>query len=265
MPLPRRRASTRASFTDGLKASSSAATTALRNDDEKAYTKQEQELNQTPVINTKTSLPRPPSSFAKLLAKAGLISSDKIDGCDSLRSISLTLYQRLPAATDDNSKRTSVNRRKIQIYDGDEEEERNVNTTTCEEDPNTDMPSERVLFEFMRLAGEAITYIEARELWNDMRSTNNGSLPRFRDMMIQSSSKSLRRLPSKALMRETALTFCATSQHTTTAASADSVNSTLRQDDTPNDVDNETRPKIDQLLSKCLSLSGADCHSVYCI
>jgi len=148
----------------------------------------------------------------------------------------------------------SVNRRKIEIYDGDEES--NVNTT-CEEDPNRDMPSERVLFEFMRLAGEAITYIEARELWNDMRSTNNGSLPRFRDMMMQSSSKSLRRLPSKALMRETAHTLCTTTQHTTTAASADSINSTLRQDDTSNDVDNETRPQIDQgTMNTLLDLTG---------
>ena len=41
------------------------------------------------------------------------------------------------------------------------------------------LPGEKVLFEFMRLAGEPITWIEARELWNDMRSTNNGELPEF--------------------------------------------------------------------------------------
>eukprot|EP00984_Skeletonema_dohrnii_P007139 scaffold2577_cov104-Skeletonema_dohrnii-CCMP3373.AAC.1 len=163
----------------------------------------------------------------------------------SLRSISRTLYQRLAAAAEANiSEKALVSSSNARINnpngDGDEED-----TATHEsgQDPNKDLPSERVLFEFMRLAGEAITYIEARDLWRDMRSTNNGSLPRFRDMMMQSSSKSLRRLPSKSLAGETAHTLSSTRHHTTAAAN---LSSTLRRDDTPNGEENDTRPKIDQ-------------------
>lgn len=170
----------------------------------------------------------------------------------SLRSISRTLYQRLAAAAGaDISEKTLVSSSNTRINNpnGDEED---AASHESGQDPNKDLPSERVLFEFMRLAGEAITYIEARELWRDMRSTNNGSLPRFRDMMMQSSSKSLRRLPSKSLAAETAHTLSSTNHHTTAAAN---LNSTLRRDDTPNGEENDTR--LDQAtMDTLLNLSS---------
>ena len=45
------------------------------------------------------------------------------------------------------------------------------------------LSSEQILSDFMRLAGEPITWVEARELWNDIRSTNNGALPKFSDAL----------------------------------------------------------------------------------
>ena len=61
--------------------------------------------------------------------------------------------------------------------------------------PEDGADGETTLADFMRLAGEPITWIEARELWNDMRSTNNGSLPKFRDAFMDCSAKTLRSLP----------------------------------------------------------------------
>ena len=46
---------------------------------------------------------------------------------------------------------------------------------------------EKVLSTFMREAGEPITYIEARELWNNMRSTNIGEMPTLEDALATSS------------------------------------------------------------------------------
>ena len=41
--------------------------------------------------------------------------------------------------------------------------------------------NENILLEFMLQAGEPITWVETRELWNDMLKTNNGELPRFQE------------------------------------------------------------------------------------
>ena len=38
---------------------------------------------------------------------------------------------------------------------------------------------QKALFDFMRAVGEPITFVETREIWNDMCSTNNGAFPRF--------------------------------------------------------------------------------------
>ena len=161
----------------------------------------------------------------------------------SLRSISLTLYQRLTAAAVSSS---NSNVRVNNVDSGDEEDA--AISSEGGEDPNKDLSSERVLFEFMRLSGEAITYIEARELWNDMRSTNNGSLPRFQDMMVQSSVRSL-----SVSTHNTKHTLTLSSHHTTTAADIDAdlmdSESTLQE--------NGTQPKIDQgTLETLLNLTG---------
>lgn len=51
---------------------------------------------------------------------------------------------------------------------------------------------EKTLSEFMRLAGEPITWIESRELCREMLSTNNGRLPKFDDSFLESSRHCLR-------------------------------------------------------------------------
>lgn len=53
---------------------------------------------------------------------------------------------------------------------------------------SSDPPAnDQVLSLFMRLAGEPITWIEAKELWNDMRSTNAGELPMLKDTIMHAS------------------------------------------------------------------------------
>lgn len=177
----------------------------------------------------------------------------------SLRSISLTLYQRLAAAAGNSNKTTMVTSSSVSstVRISNEDENNDEENTPIRkeggEDPNKDLPSERVLLEFMRLAGEPITYIEARELWNDMRSTNNGSLPRFQDMMMDSSMHSLRRLStSKSLVGDTGHSLNSPSHHTSAAADDDALNSdSILQE-------NETQPRIDQgIMETLLHMTGS--------
>ena len=93
----------------------------------------------------------------------------------SLRDITLLLQQRL--AGENNILCNSRNSRVLPRQKSIEDEASRTATSSSD----NSLSSERILFEFMRLSGESITYIEARELWNDMRSTNNGELPKFRD------------------------------------------------------------------------------------
>ena len=51
---------------------------------------------------------------------------------------------------------------------------------------------EHALSDFMIAAGEPITFVETREIWNDMRSTNIGAFPRFEDAFLDISRHSLR-------------------------------------------------------------------------
>ena len=115
----------------------------------------------------------------------------------SLRDITLLLQQRLAGENNIlcNSKSSRVLPRQKLIED--------ETSRTATSSSDNSLSSERILFEFMRLSGESITYIEARELWNDMRSTNNGELPKFRDSFLDCSCRSMRRL-SATSMRQSA-------------------------------------------------------------
>ena len=117
----------------------------------------------------------------------------------SLRDITLLLQQRLAGENNIlcNSKSSRVLPRQKLI------EDETSRTATSSSDNSLSLSSEMILFEFMRLSGESITYIEARELWNDMRSTNNGELPKFRDSFLDCSCRSMRRL-SATSMRQSA-------------------------------------------------------------
>lgn len=72
-----------------------------------------------------------------------------------------------------------------------------------DKDPIENLASEELLFEFMRLAGEPITWIESKELWNDMRSTNNGNLPKFSDALLNTSMRSMMSLGISASVHST--------------------------------------------------------------
>lgn len=54
--------------------------------------------------------------------------------------------------------------------------------------------SQRVLSDFMCAAGEPITFVEAREIWNDLCSKNSGSFPRLQDAFLGLYRQSMRRI-----------------------------------------------------------------------
>jgi hypothetical protein len=56
-------------------------------------------------------------------------------------------------------------------------------TTGTAVTPSLKAKGEASLSEFMARAGQPVTWIETREIWNEMRKTNNGKLPRFQDTM----------------------------------------------------------------------------------
>lgn len=67
---------------------------------------------------------------------------------------------------------------------------------------------QKALAEFMKASGQPITFVETREIWNDMCSTNNGSFPRlekiFGDLSKKSLSRTLKmRSSSKSLTEDT--------------------------------------------------------------
>jgi len=112
----------------------------------------------------------------------------------SLHAITLELQRRLAEKEGNNVKPT------VDVDDSSIEETVDVSSSTrsLQEDAGLGyLSSEKVLFQFMHMAGEPITWIEARELWNNMRSTNNGVMPKFRDSFIVCSHQSMRRLSTR--------------------------------------------------------------------
>ena len=109
----------------------------------------------------------------------------------SLHAITLELQRRLVEKEGNNVKQT--------VDDSSIEETVDVSSSTrgFQEDALGHLSNETVLFQFMHMAGEAITWIEAKELWNNMRSTNNGVMPKFRDSFVVCSHQSMRRLSTR--------------------------------------------------------------------
>jgi len=112
----------------------------------------------------------------------------------SLHAITLELQRRLVEKEGNNVKPPTI--------DDSSEEERTVDVSSSTRGLQEDaglgyLSNEKVLFQFMHMACEPITWIEAKELWNDMRSTNNGVMPKFRDSFIVCSHQSMRRLSTR--------------------------------------------------------------------
>lgn len=73
-------------------------------------------------------------------------------------------------------------------------EEGNKKSSTKSREIDVDDVGMKKLSDFMKIAGEPITWVEARELWHDQRKMNQGKFPLFRNSFMDISQRSLQSL-----------------------------------------------------------------------
>lgn len=91
---------------------------------------------------------------------------------------------KIDEATNENAGRTPLELAFVRLFEAVENKEKLASLEKSVDEAKID--GEKLLKEFMALAEEPLTWVEGRELWNDMRKTNISKLPKLRDSLHES-------------------------------------------------------------------------------